>query len=201
VTRVLVLSPSPVARAGLESLLRSGAGTIEVVGSAANWSEYSGEDPDVILADWENGDELSTEISDGAPEAALVVIADDPGLSGVADALRSGVRAVLSRHSSASQIVAAIEAAAAGFVVLQPGDLDGLLINPQPASLAEPLTPREVEVLAMLAEGQSNKSIAHRLGISEHTVKFHVTSIMGKLSAGSRTEAVTQGIRQGLIML
>jgi DNA-binding NarL/FixJ family response regulator len=201
VTRVLVLSPSPVARAGLESLLRNNAGAIEVVGSAANWSEYSGEDPDVILADWENGDELSTEISDGAPEAALVVIADDPGLSGVADALRSGVRAVLSRHASASQIVAAIEAAAAGFVVLQPGDLDGLLVNPQPASLAEPLTPREAEVLAMLAEGQSNKSIAHRLGISEHTVKFHVTSIMGKLNAGSRTEAVTQGIRQGLIML
>jgi two-component system, NarL family, response regulator YdfI len=201
VTRVLVLSPSPVARAGLESLLRNSAGTIQVVSSAANWSEYSGEDPDVILADWENGDELSTEISDGAPDAALVVIADDPGLSGVADALRSGVRAVLSRHSSASQIVAVIEAAAAGFVVLQPSDLDGLLINPQPASLAEPLTPREAEVLGMLAEGQSNKSIAHRLGISEHTVKFHVTSIMGKLNAGSRTEAVTQGIRQGLIML
>jgi DNA-binding NarL/FixJ family response regulator len=85
--------------------------------------------------------------------------------------------------------------------VLQPGDLDGLLVNPQPASLAEPLTPREAEVLGMLAEGHSNKSIAHRLGISEHTVKFHVTSIMGKLNAGSRTEAVTQGIRQGLIML
>jgi two-component system, NarL family, response regulator YdfI len=201
VTRVLVLSPSPVARAGLESLLRNSAGVIEVVGSAANWSEYSGEDPDVILAHWENGDELSTEISDGAPEAALVVMADDPGLSGIAEALRSGVRAVLSRHASASQIVAAIEAAAAGFVVLQPSDLDGLLVNPQPASLAEPLTPREVEVLGMLAEGQSNKSIAHRLGISEHTVKFHVTSIMGKLNAGSRTEAVTQGIRQGLIML
>jgi NarL family two-component system response regulator YdfI len=201
VTRVLVLSPSPVARAGLESLLRNSAGAIEVVGSAASWSEYSGEDPDVILADWENGDELSSEISDGAPEAALVVMADDPGLPGIAEALRSGVRAVLSRHSSASQIVAAIEAAAAGFVVLQPGDLDGLLINPQPASLAEPLTPREVEVLGMLAEGQTNKSIAHRLGISEHTVKFHVTSIMGKLNAGSRTEAVTQGIRQGLIML
>jgi two-component system, NarL family, response regulator YdfI len=201
VTRVLVLSPSPVARAGLEALLRNSAGVIQVVGSAASWSEYSGEDPDVILADWENGDELSSEISDGAPDAALVVMADDPGLSGVADALRSGVRAVLSRHSSASQIVAAIEAAAAGFVVLQPGDLDGLLVNPQPASLAEPLTPREVEVLGMLAEGQSNKSIAHRLGISEHTVKFHVTSIMGKLNAGSRTEAVTQGIRQGLIML
>ena len=199
-TRVLVLAPSPVARAGLESLLRS-TGAVEVIGSFATWTEYSGEDPDVILADWEHGDELTVDITDGSPEAAWVVMADDPGLSGVAEALRSGVRAVLPRHASVSQIVAAIEAAAAGFVVLQPGDLDGLLVNPQPASMAEPLTPREVEVLGMLAEGQSNKSIAHRLGISEHTVKFHVTSIMGKLHAGSRTEAVTQGIRQGLIML
>jgi len=200
VTRVLVLAPSPVARAGLESLLR-GTGTVDVIGSVANWAEYSGEDPDVVLADWENGDDLSIETVDGVPEAAWVLVADDPGLSGIAEALRSGVRAVLPRHSSALQIVAAIEAAAAGFVVLQPGDLDGLLVNPQPASLAEPLTPREVEVLGMLAEGQSNKSIAYRLGISEHTVKFHVTSIMGKLDAGSRTEAVTQGIRKGLIML
>ena len=199
-TRVLVLAPSPVARAGLESLLR-GTGTVDVIGSVANWAEYSGEDPDVVLADWENGDDLSIETVDGVPEAAWVLVADDPGLSGIAEALRSGVRAVLPRHSSASQIAAAIEAAAAGFVVLQPGDLDGLLVHPQPASLAEPLTPREVEVLGMLAEGQSNKSIAHRLGISEHTVKFHVTSIMGKLDAGSRTEAVTQGIRKGLIML
>jgi len=198
VTRVLVLAPSPVARAGLESLLR-GTGTVEVIGSVATLAEYSGEDPDVVLADWENGEDF--EITDGVPEAAWVVMADDPGLSGVAEALRSGIRAVLLRHSSASQILAAIEAAAAGFVVLQPGDLEGLLVNPQPASLREPLTPREVEVLGMLAEGQSNKSIAHRLGISEHTVKFHVTSIMGKLNAGSRTEAVTQGIRQGLIML
>lgn len=198
-TRVLVLAPSPVARAGLESLLR-GTGSVEVIGSVANWTEYTGEDPDVVLADWEDGDDLSTGIADTVPQAAWVLMAD-PGLSGLADALRSGVRAVLPRHSSASQIVAAIEAAAAGFVVLEPGDLDGLLVNPQPASLAEPLTPREVEVLGMLAEGQSNKTIAHRLGISEHTVKFHVTSIMGKLDAGSRTEAVTQGIRQGLIML
>jgi NarL family two-component system response regulator YdfI len=199
VTRVLVLAPSPVARAGLESLLR-GTGSVEVIGSVANWTEYAGEDPDVVLADWEDGDDLSIGIADTVPQAAWVLMAD-PGLSGLADALRSGVRAVLPRHSSASQIVAAIEAAAAGFVVLEPGDLDGLLVNPQTASLAEPLTPREVEVLAMLAEGQSNKAIAHRLGISEHTVKFHVTSIMGKLDAGSRTEAVTQGIRQGLIML
>ena len=199
-TRVLVLAPSAVARAGLEALLRA-TGSVEILGSVASWAEYSGEDPDVILADWENTDELSIEIPDGSPEAAWVVIADDPGLSDIAEALRSGIRAVLPRRSSALQILAAIEAAASGFVVLQPGDLDGLLVNPHRTSLAEPLTPREVEVLGMLAEGQSNKSIAYRLGISEHTVKFHVTSIMGKLNAGSRTEAVTQGIRQGLIML
>ena len=82
---------------------------------------------------------------------------------------------------------AAIGAVAAGFVVLQPEDLDGLLVHPRPAAVAEPLTPREIEVLGMLAEGQSNYQ--------------HVTSIMSKLNAGSRTEAVTLGIRQGLIML
>jgi DNA-binding NarL/FixJ family response regulator len=108
---------------------------------------------------------------------------------------------VLPRQSTASHIVAAIDAVLAGLVVLQPGDLDGLLVNPRPARMVEPLTPREIEVLGMLAEGQSNKAIAHHLGISEHTVKFHVTSIMTKLNAGSRTEAVTLGIRQGLIMI
>jgi DNA-binding NarL/FixJ family response regulator len=70
-----------------------------------------------------------------------------------------------------------------------------------PASASEALTPREIEVLAMMAEGLANKTIAYRLNISEHTVKFHVGSIFGKLGAQSRTEAVTLGIRQGLIML
>jgi DNA-binding NarL/FixJ family response regulator len=66
---------------------------------------------------------------------------------------------------------------------------------------AEALTPRELEVFAMLAEGVGNKTIAWKLGISEHTVKFHVASIMSKLHATSRTEAVAIGIRRGLIML
>ena len=63
------------------------------------------------------------------------------------------------------------------------------------------LTPREIEVLRLLADGTSNKMIAHRLGISDHTVKFHVTSILTKLNAGSRTEAVTMGVRMGLVYL
>lgn len=70
-----------------------------------------------------------------------------------------------------------------------------------PTSQGETLTPREIEVLVMLAEGTGNKVIARHLGISEHTVKFHVGSILAKLNASSRTEAVTLGVRQGLILL
>jgi len=69
------------------------------------------------------------------------------------------------------------------------------------ADLAEELTPRESEVLQMLANGLANKEIAARLSISEHTVKFHVASILGKLGAGSRTEAVSLGIRRGIVLL
>jgi DNA-binding NarL/FixJ family response regulator len=87
--------------------------------------------------------------------------------------------------------------------VIDPRDLEALLAAaPQPA--AEPaaaVTARELEVLRMLAEGAANKTIAWKLNISEHTVKFHVAQILGKLHAGTRTEAVTRGIRQGLILL
>lgn len=200
-TRVLVMASSPIVRAGLASVLKT-ANSVEVVGSVADWSEYSGEEPDVVLADSESGaDELPHELIRGEPAYAVVLLADDPSLEATAEALRSGVRAVLPRQSSPSQILAAVEAASAGLVVLHPADLDSLLVNPRPERIAEPLTPRESEVLGMLSEGQSNKAIAHRLNISEHTVKFHVTSIMSKLNAGSRTEAVTIGIRQGLIMI
>ena len=70
----------------------------------------------------------------------------------------------------------------------------------RPETLEE-LTPREIEVLRMMAEGFANKEIALRLSISDHTVKFHISSILGKLGVSSRTEAVTQGIRMGLILL
>jgi len=199
VTRAVVVAASAVSRSGLVALLRA-SGSIEVIGSAAHWNEYSGEEPDVIVAEWD-GSELPQDIADSDPLPALVVLADDPGRGWIADMLRSGVRAILPRNSSPPQILSAVEAVAAGLVVLAPGDLNTTLVNPRPASIQEPLTPREIEVLSMLAEGQSNKTIAYRLGISEHTVKFHVTSILAKLNAGSRTEAVTLGIRQGLIML
>jgi two-component system nitrate/nitrite response regulator NarL len=105
---------------------------------------------------------------------------------------------------TAEQIVAAVHAAAAGLLVM-PAE-EGAAFLPrssvhEPAQVSEPLTPREMDVLEMLAEGWSNKMIAHRLSISGHTAKFHVNSILAKLNAGTRTEAVTRGIRLGLIKI
>jgi DNA-binding NarL/FixJ family response regulator len=111
---------------------------------------------------------------------------------------------VLPPDASAAEILAAVQAAAAGMAVIDPGDLESLIAStpPQPAAEpAAPLTLREVEVLRMLAEGAANKNIAWKLGISEHTVKFHVAQILAKLNAGTRAEAVALGIRQGLILL
>jgi DNA-binding NarL/FixJ family response regulator len=106
---------------------------------------------------------------------------------------------------SGAQIAAAIEAAFSGLVVLHPSEVESLVQsqrgNEIPDALPEALTPREIEVLRLLAEGLGNKEIAARLGISEHTVKFHVASVMGKLGAGSRTEAVTLGIRRGVVLI
>ena len=91
----------------------------------------------------------------------------------------------------------------AGLIVIAPESLPGLLLDVRPIAepLAEPLSERELEVLDVIAEGLSNKLIAHRLGISEHTVKTHVASIFAKLGATSRTEAVSLAIRRGLVML
>lgn len=135
------------------------------------------------------------------PAPAIVLLGEIPW---TADALRLGVRAVLPPDASAAEILAALQAAAAGLSVIDPRDLEALISAGSPQPAAEPATPvtaRELEVLRMPAEGAANKTIAWKLGISEHTVKFHVAQILAKLNAGTRTEAVTLGIRQGLILL
>ena len=124
----------------------------------------------------------------------------------VAEAIRSGARGVLPNDATAHEIVAALEAAAVGLVTL-PADAAADLVTSarvparQTVASTQPLTPREIEVLGMLAEGLANKNVAARLGISEHTVKTHVASILTKLDAYSRAEAVAIGARQGLILL
>lgn len=192
-------------RAGLESIVNS-SGRLTAVDLAASLDDLleimGSRQPDVLLADLDSapGRELS-EILQAA--GAVVTLTDDDGGEPLDDALRLGGRAVLPRNASAPEIQAAVEGAASGLVVLHP-DRTTMLSAGIPRQRSEPaehLTPREIEVLGMLAEGVGNKTIARRLGISEHTVKFHVGSIMGKLNAGSRTEAVTTGVREGLIMV
>lgn len=136
------------------------------------------------------------------------------------EALREGVvRALLPTAASAGEIIAAVAAVAAGLAALAPETLAALLSPPSPnveellatpeagcpLPPAEPerdaLTPREREVLEMLAEGLSNKEIAWRMNISEHTVKFHLASVFAKLDVSTRTEAVMQALRRGLLMM
>ena len=211
-TLVLVAAADNIVRAGLESIIR-GSPDLKVVGSSSSITtlptSIQATLPDVVLIELGlQHDELALEKLfplDAIHVPAIVVLADVNG-DWMVEALRLGVRSVLPRSATAEEIVATVVAAAAGLVVLHPDIIDSLLpVSPSTArSLPTPiqaLTPREIEVLGMLAEGLGNKTIARRLGISEHTVKFHVSSIFTKLNVSSRTEAVTLGARQGLIML
>ena len=215
-TRVLIVAASAIVRAGLESLVATQA-NLTVIGSAARLDSLASQiedlQPDVIVVDLEpeTEDAVGTllALSREMRSSSLIVLADDTQGAWVGEAVRAGVHAILPREMSAEEIVAAIEAVASGFVVLQPEALDHLLqtetpvvaSSPPRAAIDDALTPREVEVLRMIAEGSGNKIIAWRLSISEHTVKFHVASIFSKLNVSNRTEAVTVGIKQGLVML
>jgi DNA-binding NarL/FixJ family response regulator len=137
------------------------------------------------------------------------MLTSDPAIEIVYDLSEAdvvlGARRTSSQDVTADQIAAAVHAAAAGLQVMPVED--GVAFLPRSKGhepdeeIVEPLTAREMDVLEMLAEGLSNKMIAHRLSISDHTAKFHVNSILAKLNAGTRTEAVTRGIRLGLIKI
>ncbi|MDP8980785.1 MAG: response regulator transcription factor [Acidobacteriota bacterium] len=176
--RVWIETPSAITRAGFESLFEGDQG-VEMAGSPP--------EADVILCE---------ELPDIPARAPVVVLTDDLAS---ARAFRNGVRAVLPRGATPEQIVAALYAAAAGLIVIRAEASSPTTAGGGPEAEFERLTPREMEALEMLAEGLSNKQIAARLKISEHTAKFHVNSILGKLHAGTRTEAVIHGIRSGLL--
>lgn len=212
-TSVLVAAANNVVRAGLESILYASSGLV-VVGSSSNFSTLPAliEDylPDVVLIELglDDNEPLSDKLPALGVGQTIVVLADNLHGEWMTEALRLGVRGLLPRSATAEEIVPTVVAAAAGLVVLHPAVFDfllpALLSTARPLDGATPvqaLTPREIEVLGMMAEGLGNKAIARRMSISEHTVKFHVSSIFTKLNASSRTEAVTLGARLGLIML
>jgi NarL family two-component system response regulator YdfI len=211
--RVLIVASSSISQSGLENLLRASTSlqVVRVVSDFGQLSESVEElQPEVVVAGITGQERTLPEeilkLSEEAP-VAIVLMVDDANTERDLDAFRNGVRAVLPRNMSPGGIVAAVEAVGVGLTVLLPEGLDTLLRESSASHravsppLVEALTPREIEVLGMMVEGWGNKEISTRLGISEHTVKFHVASIMGKLNASSRTEAVTSGIRHGLIML
>jgi DNA-binding NarL/FixJ family response regulator len=138
---------------------------------------------------------------------AQIIALADASRDEINDLLRAGAYAVLPRDAETNVVIAAARAASAGLVAVMRDAAPALASANSARSWsaeedASPhLSPREREVLRLLAGGTGNKGIALRLGISEHTVKFHVASILAKLHAGSRTEAVTEGIRRGLVML
>jgi DNA-binding NarL/FixJ family response regulator len=214
VIRVLLAAASAVRRAGLETLVKQ-APLLELAGSvhgAPAVAQYAAQlQPDVVLVDLENQDRSHESaalpalprIPSSFPVVALI---DEPSSDWTAHALRSGVRAILPRDSGMDEILAAIQAAHGGLVLLDPEVTQSLAARiptpaAQPAPALDDLTPREIEVLRMLAEGLGNREMAARLGISDHTVKFHISSILDKLGAATRTEAVTMGIRMGIILL
>ncbi len=203
--RIAVAATSAVRRAGLESIIRSQAefhlaGSFGAVASLVSFARST--ELDVIVIDTDSIRDL---LPEPTSDAAIVLLTEVTEARSISRLLRSGVRAILSRESDPDDVLSAIYASYDGLVLLSTPTAESLaaVYGDQPleveAELSEEITSRETDVLRMLAQGLVNKDIAARLGISEHTVKFHISAILDKLGASTRTEAVTLGIRRGLI--
>lgn len=196
---VLVVSADPLARSGLAARVAAGS-ELALAGEAgpreaARVAEARG--PRAVV--WDVGETLRRGEAFAGLGAPVVALAADAAQAG--EALRAGARAVLGRGVSAQGLAQAVAAVDAGLLVLDPELAGAFLRPPEPAGAAEPLTPREREVLALVAEGLGNKAIGARLGISEHTAKFHVNAILAKLGVASRAEAIVRAARLGLVVL
>ena len=203
--RIAVVATSAVRRAGLENIVRSHAefqlaGSFGAVASLMSFARST--ELDVIVIDSDLIHDLLVQPTSGG---AIVLLAEVSHARSISRLLRSGVRAILYRESDPDDVLSAIYASYDGLVLLSTATAERLaaVYGDQPLEvedeMSDEITSRETDVLRMLAEGLVNKDIAARLGISEHTVKFHISSILDKLGASTRTEAVTLGIRRGLI--
>ncbi len=209
-TRVFVVAPAPMMRVGLRTILTTGE--MQVVGEAARPAEFADELPDIdviVLAEEGLLEELQRAVGGNRTPALVVLSSNNNRLMTMLNALAPHGWAVVPADASTAQLQAAVAAAAQGLIALPTLLAEQLLEHRGVVALSdidtalpdEALTTREREVLELLSRGLPNKLIARRLQISEHTVKFHVSSIYAKLGATSRTDAVSRGVRRGLITL
>jgi DNA-binding NarL/FixJ family response regulator len=213
--RILVADDHPVVRDGLVAILSTQA-DFAVIGEAGGGAEAIRKTletrPDVLLLDLEmpevDGVEVLRRLREaGSAAKALVFTAYDTD-ERILASLRLGARGYLLKGAPREEVFQAIRIVAGGGSLLEPevarkiieqvsgGNGSG---DEEPA--VEPLTPRELEILEALAQGKANKTIALELGVTERTVKFHVSSILAKLGAGNRTEAVRRAVRLKMVRL
>ena len=214
--RVLVVARSPVIAAGLTALAAEGGLTVvrSASGVAGLADAVADTRPDVVLWALDAGDHLR--LPPLAPDASqrpprLVVVAHDADPRLVRRLVQAGAVAVLPPDATAHAIALAVEAAGAGYGLLDAAALEQLAAQPAAAgavgmapplrAAAPTLTPRELEVLGLMAQGLANRAIAARLSISAHTAKTHVAAVLAKLGVASRAEAVMAGVRQGMVLL
>lgn len=200
---ILVVGDDPLSRAGLSAIL-AGRDDVAVAGEARGAEAGAlarARGAEALL--WDLGPQGDAGAAEGIALAAgaVPVVALAATEAQGALAARAGARGVLLRGAEAGVLAAAVTAAARGLTVLDAELATGWTRPPPAADAGEGLTAREREVLALLAEGLANKAIASRLGISEHTAKFHVNAILGKLGVESRAEAIVRAVRLGLVAL
>jgi len=205
---LLIIADDPLVRGSLATLLQSET-EIELVGQTdshdvlADLELYQ---PQIVLWDLGWSPTVTADLGEVASRLPVVILLADSSYAAEVWAL--GVHGLLPRNVKIRQLITTLSATQQGLAVLDPqlrAALMPLFIPPNlggtEGGMPEPLTPRELEVLQLLAEGLPNKLIAPRLAISDHTVKFHVNAILGKLNAQSRTEAVVKATRLGLVLL
>ena len=172
------------------------------------WEDTREADVDIILVDVDTivvADAVIRLLRKLPHGAAVVLLADHPRLAWMKQVLRAGASGILSRDFTAEEMHLALSAAEKGLILLQSDAADlwnaTANLSEAPPRRLEKLTNRENEILRLMSEGWGNKEIAVYLRLSEHTVKFHISTILGKMNASSRTEAVSTGIKNGWIPL
>lgn len=208
IINLLIVDDHPVVRDGLVAIL-STQSDFHIAGEAASGPEalalVKKEQPDVLLLDLEmpgmDGVEVIRRLRDLYPAVKIVVFTAFDTDERILSAVQAGAKGYLLKGAPRSELFEAVRVVHRGGSLLHPVVASRLLDHLAAPPKAEELTAREREVLALLAQGKQNKEIALELSITERTVKFHISAILGKLDAGNRTEAVTIAVQQGLVEL